>query len=157
MAPLQQITGMAFEPIAFLGIWKRAAGIEPASSAWKAEVLPLNYARKRQLFQGTLTPVPFSHSLRPDSGPLSGRWRTTPGGCRPCRCRRFSNASHHRSRRRGWRPGSAPGASPHARSQDNLWQFRPNQSGGWCRTSFAEIHPMARRWADGRASSLASP
>jgi hypothetical protein len=26
---------------------KRAAGIEPASSAWKAEVLPLNYARKR--------------------------------------------------------------------------------------------------------------
>ncbi len=28
---------------------KRAAGIEPASSAWKAEVLPLNYARWRQL------------------------------------------------------------------------------------------------------------
>ncbi len=31
------------------GCWvkkrKRAAGIEPASSAWKAEVLPLNYAR----------------------------------------------------------------------------------------------------------------
>ena len=26
---------------------KRAAGIEPASSAWKAEVLPLNYARDR--------------------------------------------------------------------------------------------------------------
>ena len=26
-------------------IIKRAAGIEPASSAWKAEVLPLNYAR----------------------------------------------------------------------------------------------------------------
>lgn len=25
---------------------ERAAGIEPASSAWKAEVLPLNYARK---------------------------------------------------------------------------------------------------------------
>ena len=27
--------------------FKRAAGIEPASSAWKAEVLPLNYARAR--------------------------------------------------------------------------------------------------------------
>ena len=26
---------------------KRAAGIEPASSAWKAEVLPLNYARTK--------------------------------------------------------------------------------------------------------------
>ncbi len=25
--------------------YKRAAGIEPARSAWKAEVLPLNYAR----------------------------------------------------------------------------------------------------------------
>ena len=25
---------------------ERVAGIEPASSAWKAEVLPLNYARK---------------------------------------------------------------------------------------------------------------
>ncbi len=28
-----------------LAILERAAGIEPASSAWKAEVLPLNYAR----------------------------------------------------------------------------------------------------------------
>jgi hypothetical protein len=27
---------------------ERAAGIEPASSAWKAEVLPLNYARSIQ-------------------------------------------------------------------------------------------------------------
>ena len=27
---------------------KRAAGIEPASSAWKAEVLPLHNARKLQ-------------------------------------------------------------------------------------------------------------
>ena len=27
---------------------KRAAGIEPASSAWKAEVLPLNYARAKE-------------------------------------------------------------------------------------------------------------
>tara|TARA_Y100001968_G_scaffold187902_1_gene172242 strand:- start:273 stop:398 length:126 start_codon:yes stop_codon:yes gene_type:complete len=27
---------------------KRAAGIEPASSAWKAEVLPLNYARTKK-------------------------------------------------------------------------------------------------------------
>ena len=25
---------------------ERVAGIEPASSAWKAEVLPLNYTRK---------------------------------------------------------------------------------------------------------------
>jgi hypothetical protein len=29
---------------------KRAAGIEPASSAWKAEVLPLNYARRSKKF-----------------------------------------------------------------------------------------------------------
>ena len=33
---------LSYMSIAFL---ERAAGIEPASSAWKAEVLPLNYAR----------------------------------------------------------------------------------------------------------------
>ncbi len=34
-----------FEPKTHTETRKRAAGIEPASSAWKAEVLPLNYAR----------------------------------------------------------------------------------------------------------------
>jgi hypothetical protein len=34
-----------FEPKTLVEKRKRAAGIEPASSAWKAEVLPLNYAR----------------------------------------------------------------------------------------------------------------
>jgi hypothetical protein len=34
-----------FERKTLIEKWKRAAGIEPASSAWKAEVLPLNYAR----------------------------------------------------------------------------------------------------------------
>ena len=34
-----------FEPKTLIEKRKRAAGIEPASSAWKAEVLPLNYAR----------------------------------------------------------------------------------------------------------------
>jgi hypothetical protein len=33
------------EPKTLIEKRKRAAGIEPASSAWKAEVLPLNYAR----------------------------------------------------------------------------------------------------------------
>jgi hypothetical protein len=33
------------EPKTLIERRKRAAGIEPASSAWKAEVLPLNYAR----------------------------------------------------------------------------------------------------------------
>ena len=36
---LQKLSSEFFKPN------KRAAGIEPASSAWKAEVLPLNYAR----------------------------------------------------------------------------------------------------------------
>jgi hypothetical protein len=36
-----------FEPKTLIEKRKRAAGIEPASSAWKAEVLPLNYARNR--------------------------------------------------------------------------------------------------------------
>jgi hypothetical protein len=35
----------AWDPKTLIKKRKRAAGIEPASSAWKAEVLPLNYAR----------------------------------------------------------------------------------------------------------------
>ena len=35
-----------FGPKTLIEKSKRAAGIEPASSAWKAEVLPLNYARE---------------------------------------------------------------------------------------------------------------
>lgn len=34
---------------------ERAAGIEPASSAWKAEVLPLNYARRSLARSGRLS------------------------------------------------------------------------------------------------------
>ena len=34
------------EPEPFIYLMERATGIEPASSAWKAGVLPLNYARK---------------------------------------------------------------------------------------------------------------
>ena len=38
---------------------ERVAGIEPASSAWKAEVLPLNYARLNlQTFQ--VAPIPVT-------------------------------------------------------------------------------------------------
>ena len=33
---------------------ERAAGIEPASSAWKAEVLPLNYTRRAPAYQQLL-------------------------------------------------------------------------------------------------------
>ena len=31
--------------LSYIGNLERVAGIEPASSAWKAEVLPLNYTR----------------------------------------------------------------------------------------------------------------
>ena len=57
---------------------ERAAGIEPASSAWKAEVLPLNYARASH---SKITYAPFKwlrrHTLLHfKSG--GGRWiRTT--------------------------------------------------------------------------------
>ena len=34
---------LSYRPIIFL---ERVKGIEPSSSAWKAEVLPLNYTRK---------------------------------------------------------------------------------------------------------------
>jgi hypothetical protein len=43
---VQQGVSDEYEPKTLIQISKRAAGIEPASSAWKAEVLPLNYARE---------------------------------------------------------------------------------------------------------------
>ena len=53
---------------------ERAAGIEPASSAWKAEVLPLNYARvtiqpNQYLMKPTLLPGFKLAPLKPSKGP----------------------------------------------------------------------------------------
>ena len=41
---------------------ERETGIEPAPSAWKAEVLPLNYSRAGQTRLGT-APVVVSHRV----------------------------------------------------------------------------------------------
>jgi len=76
----------------------RADGIEPTSSAWKAEVLPLNYARKG-IFKGTKLVVTLQscQDLLPgkaEKGPFTialiarrlratarmGYGRTAPGG-----------------------------------------------------------------------------
>ena len=59
-----------------LQIMERVAGIEPARSAWKAEVLPLNYTRITILVEGEgfepskaeltdLQSAPFNHSGTP--------------------------------------------------------------------------------------------
>ena len=42
---------------------ERATGIEPASSAWEAEVLPLNHARVTRIFyrKRAVKSIPFSH------------------------------------------------------------------------------------------------
>src|SRR3954447_6423653 len=42
---------LSYRPITFL---ERVKGIEPSSSAWKAEVLPLNYTRKYIYIMGRL-------------------------------------------------------------------------------------------------------
>ena len=47
---------------------KRAAGIEPASSAWKAEVLPLNYARKNCICKDEQAPGLVSQAQYPTPG-----------------------------------------------------------------------------------------
>ncbi len=57
---------------------ERVAGIEPASSAWKAEVLPLNYTRGVTL--SPRDPRPTPKALTPPSGVIlgGGGWiRTT--------------------------------------------------------------------------------
>ena len=62
---------------------ERVAGIEPASSAWKAEVLPLNYTRQARRYR-SISVVPRSYSplasglLPPAFFPLSALARWTP-------------------------------------------------------------------------------
>ena len=43
---------MAFKKTFYRKIVERVAGIEPASSAWKAEVLPLYHTRIKQILEG---------------------------------------------------------------------------------------------------------
>ncbi len=48
-----------YKVMLFSDFWKRVAGIEPAYSAWEADILPLNYTRvvslvKFELFSGLL-------------------------------------------------------------------------------------------------------
>ena len=52
--------------VAFL---ERVTGIEPALSAWKAGVLPLNYTRKGR---GDYTPIDSPSKTNPMNTPLSG-------------------------------------------------------------------------------------
>lgn len=41
----QQVGAFSYSDLLFSSL-ERATGVEPASSAWKAEVLPMNYARE---------------------------------------------------------------------------------------------------------------
>ncbi len=47
---------------------ERVKGIEPSCSAWKADVLPLNYTRKTE----------ESHSTNSDAGSIVGRLKKQP-------------------------------------------------------------------------------
>ena len=60
---------------------ERETGIEPAPSAWKAEVLPLNYSRADQLALTSPAWVPHPPGGKSAGGVTGGgRWiRTTEG------------------------------------------------------------------------------
>ncbi len=68
---------------------ERVMGIEPTTSAWKAEVLPLNYTRKNGGGRGIRTPagdeapVGFQdRSLQPDLG-IPPKYLVEPSGIEP--------------------------------------------------------------------------
>ena len=44
--PTSRLSGVRSNQLSYRPILERVKGIEPSSSAWKAEVLPLNYTRK---------------------------------------------------------------------------------------------------------------
>ena len=60
---LYRLSYMSLITFVFL---ERVAGIEPASSAWKAEVLPLNYTRalNTEVGANVFTPIPKISFLR---------------------------------------------------------------------------------------------
>ena len=43
--PTSRLSGVRSNQLSYRPIMERVKGIEPSSSAWKAEVLPLNYTR----------------------------------------------------------------------------------------------------------------
>src|SRR5690606_24687942 len=62
------------------GAKEREKGIEPAPSAWKAEVLPLNYTREGNRFSRPTAPGLASLFRVTSSKSGGGRWiRTTEG------------------------------------------------------------------------------
>ena len=111
----QSITTRSRQPEPHHPTLERETGIEPAPSAWKAEVLPLNYSRpsetggawwrgldsnQRRRKPTDLQSAPFSHS-----GTSPGKIRLSPGFWR------LSNAKPHppgvhdgRERRKGTTP-----------------------------------------------------
>jgi hypothetical protein len=46
--PTSRLSGVRSDQLSYRPM-ERVKGIEPSSSAWKAEVLPLNYTRKKQM------------------------------------------------------------------------------------------------------------
>ena len=61
-------TGITKPPGARLGGVERATGIEPASEAWEASILPMNYARNSSSRRNR----PVDHIVTPDGRATCG-------------------------------------------------------------------------------------
>ena len=86
-----RLSGVRSNQLSYRPILERVMGIEPTTSAWKAEVLPLNYTRiflKNKWWRGTdsnrrthreriYSPPRLATSL-----PLQKRWLETESNCR---------------------------------------------------------------------------
>ena len=61
-----RLSGVRSNQLSYRPVMERVMGIEPTTSAWKAEVLPLNYTRKFSLYgaiDGNRTHECQSHNL----------------------------------------------------------------------------------------------
>ena len=79
---LYRLSYVSVEPVTCrntgCGAMERETGIEPAPSAWKAEVLPLNYSREGNRSRPTAPGLASMFPVQPETG--GGRWiRTTEG------------------------------------------------------------------------------
>jgi hypothetical protein len=55
--PTSRLSGVRSNQLSYRPMLERVKGIEPSSSAWKAEVLPLNYTRKMVAQDGIEPPT----------------------------------------------------------------------------------------------------
>jgi hypothetical protein len=61
--PTSRLSGVRSNQLSYRPLLERVMGIEPTTSAWKAEVLPVNYTRLKMVAQDGIEPPTHGFSV----------------------------------------------------------------------------------------------